>query len=346
MTANSSAEFRAWLADAVREIGAHSAGCVRMDNPVLRGQIERHNRQVASWLRAGLHGEMEYLERMFPDKADPWKTFPFAKSVIVMAFTNKWGDPAANHPFPVPDENALLGYISAYAKEADYHANGQRMLAELKAMLGNEIQAEAAVDTKAVDERLFAAVCGLGVIGGNGLLRMPDRTNVRVFIGCLFVDAELPEVIHTPKMPFGCSDCLACIKNCPTRAIEFGEPIDARKCISYLTIEKRSVLNLKEALMIGDWIFGCDQCTAVCPPKDKIDTRIPVDLEWLLKSSAGEIRRTIKGNAVEYAGVTQLRKNAVAVLKARNSSPRARELLLWVKKNTGSELIRSQFAAW
>ncbi len=341
--------FSGWLAEAAGSIGAHSAACIRLDNPVLRRRIAENNALVQSWLTAGMHGEMDYLERLFPQKADPWATFPFAKSVIVLAFTNKWGDPAATHPFPVPKPGAPLGYVSAYAKEADYHASGQAMLAELKIGLGEGIEVEAAVDTKAVYERLFATVGGLGIVGGNDLLRVPDRTNVRVFIGCLFVSAELPEVIHEPKMPFACDDCLACIKKCPTGAIAFGQPIDACKCISYLTIEKRSVLTRAEAEMIGEWIFGCDWCSVACPPRDKADTRIPVDLDWLLKTPAAEIRRTIRGNATAYAGVTQLRKNAVAVLK-KNPAPAARDLLAWVGENTGSDLVRAQleddFAWW
>lgn len=337
--------FNQWLQNAAHSMGAHSAACIRMDNPLLKKRLEENNALVQHWLADGLHGEMDYLERMLPNKADPWKTFPFAKSVIVLAFTNRWGDPAATHPFPEPKPDALLGYISAYAKEIDYHAKGQTMLAELRELLGEEIQAEAAVDTKAVFERLFATVGGLGIRGGNDLLRVPDRTNVRVFIGCLFVGAELPEVIHEPKMPFSCDDCRACIKKCPTGAIQFGQPIDARICISYLTIEKRGVLNREEGEMIEDWLFGCDWCSVVCPPRDKVDTRIPIDLEWLLKTPAADIRRLIKGNAVSYAGVTQLRKNAVVLLK-KNRSAHARELLQWVGKKTGSELIRDQLTAW
>jgi epoxyqueuosine reductase len=164
---------------------------------------------------------------------------------------------------------------------------------------------------------------------------------VRVFIGCLFVDAELPEVLLEPQLPFACSDCLACVKNCPTDAIGCGRPIDARRCISYLTIEKRTVLTREEAAMIGDWIFGCDLCTIVCPPRDKEETRIPVDLEWLLKRPAAEIQRTIRGSATAYAGVTQLRKNAVAVLKNMNT-PRANALLNWVHQHTGSNAVRAQ----
>ena len=71
-------------------------------------------------------------------------------------------------------------------------------------------------------------------------------------------------------MPFNCNDCFACVKNCPTNALSIGRPMNTLKCISYLTIEKRSILNEDEGKMIGDWIFGCDLCSNVCPPKEKL----------------------------------------------------------------------------
>lgn len=337
--------FSEWLTEASREIGAYSAACIRMDNPILRQRIEENNAQVADWLKLGMHGEMDYLDRMFPKKSNPWKTFPFAKSVIILTFGNRWGDPAATHLFPTPANDALLGYISAYAREADYHLTGQVMLSKLAALLGENVHVEATVDTAAVYERLFATVAGLGVIGSNDLLRLPDSRNTRVFIGCLFVDAELLEVIHKVQVPFACTTCRACVKNCPTGAIQSGQPIDARKCISYLTIEKRGTLSPEEGESIGSWLFGCDDCTMVCPPQAEVDMRIPVDLEWLLKAPASEIRRTIKGTATAYAGVTQLRKNAVVVLKNMKTS-RAQDLLQWVHENTGSKLIRQQIDLW
>lgn len=342
-------KFSEWLAEASCEIGAHSAACIRMDNPLLRRRIEENSVQVADWLKRGKHGEMDYLERMLPEKSNPWKTFPFAKSVFVLTFSNRWGNPAATHPFPAPANDALLGYLSAYARDADYHLTGQAMLSKLGAMLGEnihaDIHAEVTVDTAPVYERLFATVCGLGVVGDNDLLRVSDLGNSRVFIGCLFVDAELPEVIYQAQIPFACATCRACVKNCPTGAIRSGQPIDARKCISYLTIEKHETLSREESESIGDWLFGCDDCTMVCPPRIEDDMRIPVDLEWLLKAPAAEIRRTIKGNVTAYAGVTRLRKNAVVVLRNMETS-RAQDLLQWARENTGSELIRRQIDLW
>ena len=337
--------FSEWLTEVTREIGAHSAACIRMDNLVLRKKIEKNTTQVNEWLRLGMHGEMTYLERMLSDKSDPWKTFPFAKSVIVLTFNNQWGDPSAAHPFPPPADDALLGYLSAYAREVDYHSAGQEILSTLRELLGGNIYGEATVDTAAVYERLFATVGGLGVVGSNTLLRVPDSGTSRFFIGCLFVDIELPEVIHKPKMPIECGSCGSCLEHCPTGAIQFDQPINARDCISYLTIEKGGTLSREEGRSIGDWLFGCDHCTAVCPPRVKNDMRIPVDLEWLFKSPASKIRRTIRGNATAYAGVTRLRRNGVVVLKNLGTS-RALDLLSWVDKNTGSELIRRQIELW
>ncbi|MFL2859726.1 MAG: epoxyqueuosine reductase [Pontiellaceae bacterium] len=338
-------EFKKWLDETVKIFGGHSACCIRMDHPELPEIIHQNNLLVKKWIKDGNHGEMEYLERMLPDKSDPWNTFPNAKAVILVAFTNKWGDPEAKHPFPDISKDSIIGYISSYAREIDYHIKGQKILNQLSQLLGSNIDAEIAVDTKPVYERLFAVFGGLGEIGANDLLRLPDRINVRVFIGALFVSADLPNVIHSPSMPFKCNDCLACIKNCPTNAITPNKPINAKRCISYLTIEKKSILSKEEGKLINDWVFGCDDCSNVCPPKEKIDSRIPIDLEWLLKSSSASIRRIIKNNAVSYSGVSQLRRNAIVILKNKNND-KSKELIEWVKINSKSKLVIDQINAW
>jgi epoxyqueuosine reductase len=215
----------------------------------------------------------------------------------------------------------------------------------LSLLLGENLHVEATVDTAAVYERLFAVVGGLGEVGSNTLLRVADSGTSRFFIGCLFIDEELPEVIQQPQIPVSCECCGICLKNCPTGAIKPGQPIDARQCISYLTIEKRGVLSQQEAELVGDWLFGCDDCTTICPPRVEADRRIPVDLEWLFKTSTAAVRRTIKGSAVAYAGVTQLRRNGVVVLK-NQQTPQAERLLQWVAENNSSELIRRQIELW
>lgn len=336
-------DFSKWLNKAVKEAGGLNACCLSLTNATLKDTLKENGEAAKNWINSGYAGDMNYLERMLDEKVEPNKAFPEAKSVIVITFDNKWGMDEAVHPFPDPGDSQLLGYISAYAKEKDYHRTGHEILLKLHEKIKNEFgefNAVPCVDTKPVFERVLAVFGGLGIRGPNDLLRTPNE-NVRVFIGSLFCDFELPEVIHNAEMPFPCKFCNNCVENCPTGALTPDMPFDSPKCISYLTIEKKGVLNKDERVMMEDWLFGCDWCTVVCPPKDKIDTRIPIDLEWLLKSSAGELRRIMKGAACEYAGVTKLRRNAVAILQEKNS-PEAQELLNWAKENLKSPLVLDQ----
>ena len=336
-------KFKEQLSALVKQAGGLNACCISLNNSSLKETLETNGKAARNWINSGYAGDMNYLERMLEDKITPNKAFPEAKSAIVITFDNKWGTQEAEHPFPVPAESSLLGYLSAYAKEQDYHRTGHEILLRLYSSLQEELgdfSAAPCVDTKPVFERVLAVFGGLGIRGPNDLLRTPEE-NVRVFIGTLFCDIELPEVIHEVKMPFPCTYCNNCVENCPTGALSPNKPFDSPKCISYLTIEKKGILNKEERVMMEDWLFGCDWCTVVCPPKDKEETRIPVDLEWLLKASAGEIRRILKGTACEYAGVTKLRRNAVAILKEKNS-PEANELLNWAEKNLKSPLVLEQ----
>lgn len=335
--------FNEFLKKAIDEAGGLNACCLSLGNSSLNSLLKENGKAAKNWIESGYAGDMNYLERMLDEKIEPNKAFPEAKSVIVITFDNEWGQLDARHNFPQPQNENLLGYISAYAKEQDYHRTGHEVLLNLHQTLQKEygqFHAEPCVDTKPVFERALAVFGGLGIRGPNDLLRTPDE-NVRVFIGSLFCDFEFPEVIHEPVMPFPCKFCNNCVENCPTGALTPGKEFDSPKCISYLTIEKKGTLDKAEREMMEDWLFGCDWCTVVCPPKDKIDTRIPIDLEWLLKSSAGEIKRIIKGTAIEYAGVTKLRRNAVAILK-ENDAPEAKELLNWAKQNLKSPLVLEQ----
>ncbi|MCM8537409.1 MAG: DUF1730 domain-containing protein [Lentisphaeraceae bacterium] len=336
-------DFNKTLQTLVQECGGHSACCIKIDNSDLKKTLEENHLISQNWLASGYAGDMNYLERMLEEKSNPQKAFPSAKSIIVITFKNKWGDASAEHNFPDVQDDDLLGYISAYAKEQDYHKTGHQVLLKLQKKLEDnfgEFSATPAVDTKPIFERLLAVFGGLGIRGPNDLLRTPDE-NVRVFIGSLFCDIDLPEVILDPKMPFPCKFCNNCVENCPTDALVEGQPFNSLECISYLTIEKKGTLDQSESRLIEEWLFGCDWCTVVCPPKDKEDTRIPISLEWLMKSSAGEIKRIIKGSAIEYAGVTKLRRNAAAILK-QSDHPKAQELIEWSLKNLQSPLVLEQ----
>ena len=337
-------DFNQFLESIAKQSGAASACCLDLNSQPLQEALSDNKKAVASWLDEGYGADMDYLVRMLDDKVNLQKTFPGAQSAIVITFTNKWGSDEAVHPFPEPAEGALLGYISGYAKEQDYHRTGHEILSamaeQLNASYGEAVNT-ACVDTKPVFERFLAQYGGLGIWAPNDLIRTPEN-DVRAFIGTLFTPHKLPEIIKKPEFPFPCHFCRACEKRgCPTGAIKEGEPFDSRLCISYLSIEKKGLLNKKDRELMEDWLFGCDWCSVVCPPKEKVDRRIPIDLEWLLKSSAGSIRRLMKGSAVEYAGVQKLRRNAIAILR-KSEDPRADELLNWCRQNMQSELLLQQ----
>jgi epoxyqueuosine reductase len=335
--------FDQWLKNSILECGGLSAACLDLNSLSLQNNLQLNGAKSQNWIDSGYAGDMSYLQRMQEDKINPQQAFPGAQSVIVITYKNKWGLPEATHPFPKPRPGKLTGYISSYAKEQDYHRTGQQILDKLHKKIQNhfgEFSAQAAVDTKPVFERLLAVLGGLGIRGPNDLLRTPEE-NVRVFIGSLFCNIELPEVIQTAKMPYPCEHCQNCLENCPTGAIQKDQDFDSTKCISYLTIEKKGTLSAAERTMMEDWLFGCDWCSVVCPPKDKEDSRIPIELEWILKTSAGEIRRTIKGTAIEYAGVTKLRRNAVAILR-ESQAMEAQDLLNWAQNNLKSQIVLEQ----
>ena len=347
MTMPPSEDFENFLDKTAQDCGAISACSLDMTSSVFKVLVNEHTKRVDQWLEDGYGADLQYLYRQQEEKAAPWQTFSEFPSIITITFNNDWGEIDAEHPFPPVADDAFVGYISAYAKEQDYHRTGHAILRKIHEKLedyyGEEIKADFAVDTRPVYERFFAEIGGLGVRGPNDLLRTPER-DVRVFIGTLFLAKTLPQVIKKPKLRFPCKYCNACEKKCPTGAITKGQAFDTAKCSSYMSIEKKGVLNKQDRVYLEDWLFGCDWCTVVCPPKDKIDTRIPVDLEWLLKSSTGQIKRLIKGSAIEYAGVIQLRRNAIAILQghAEQGNQKAQELIDWTEKNTGSQLILDQ----
>ena len=328
-----------------KKAGALDAAVISLQNPQFLKVIQENSLRYHQWIEEGYAGEMTYLQRMAEAKANPQKTFGKAKNAVVITFNNNWGCENAKHPFPKP-QGSLIGYISAYAKEQDYHRTGHKILKniqdELSAEFANEqdVFFEPSVDTKPVFERLFAVFGGLGILGPNELLRTPQN-EVRVFIGTLFTSLDLPELLQNPQMPYPCKYCNNCVEGCNTGALSANGIFDARKCSSYLSIEHRGFLSSQQADWLEDWLFGCDWCSEVCPPKDKKSNRIPIDLEWLLKESSGKIKRMLKGTAIEYAGVTQLRKNAVVILK-KMDSPKANELLQWAKKNSNSPIIQEQ----
>lgn len=215
----------------------------------------------ASWLQAGRHGEMAYLasERARLRRADPRLILPECQSILVLAAPY-------DSPGPVRSPAPGIGQVAAYAWGEDYH---EALLARLKALeafiqaeAGAALPVRAYTDTGPLLERELAQRAGLGWIGKNTCLIHPRA-------GSYFLLAELLlGIALEPDPPFTadhCGSCRRCIEACPTGCILPNRTLDARRCISYLTIELKGEIPPPLRPRIGNWVFGCDICQQVCP---------------------------------------------------------------------------------
>jgi epoxyqueuosine reductase len=205
------------------------------------------------WVAGGNHAEMGYLAP--PERIRPKDRFAWASSVLVLA---------AQHAYPQPSKPAggtRLGKVAKYAWVRDYHkliSPHLRALEALAQSLG--VQAQGYVDTGPLSERSYGVLGGLGWIGRNTMLmRMAEGSYMTLAV----LLTALPSAPVLPY-PVRCGTCTRCIAACPTQALD-GAKLDARRCISYWTIEHRGVIPHDMWEGIGDWVFGCDICQAVCP---------------------------------------------------------------------------------
>lgn len=211
--------------------------------------------RLEKWLRNGMHGSMQYMEKYFDLRIDPARLVPGASSVITLL---------KNYYPSEKQEN--LPRISKYAYGNDYHelirGKLNELLGEIRENIG-EIHGRGFVDSAPVLERSWATRSGLGWVGKNGNLINKEQGSF-FFIATLITDLELE-----PDDAFAkdyCGTCTRCIDACPTEAILPDKVIDGSKCISYFTIELKEMLipgNMKGKF--SDWIFGCDTCQDVCP---------------------------------------------------------------------------------
>lgn len=218
--------------------------------------LNNHRKPLNNWLDEGCHGEMHYMANHFEKRLDPRLLSEGAKSVIVVLM-NYYPEKS------LPAHQPYL--ISRYAYGTDYHfviKEKLRQLQDFIAKESGESQYRIFTDSAPVLERAWASRAGLGWIGKNSMLITP-RKGSYFFIGEIITSLEL-----TYDQPYGgdyCGDCSRCIDACPTQAIRNDRSIDARRCISYLTIEKKGEIAEEHHQKYRQWIFGCDICQEVCP---------------------------------------------------------------------------------
>jgi epoxyqueuosine reductase len=303
----------------------------------------------AKFAKVDISGYPEYISKSSDLRSDPLKLYPWAKSVIVAAFP--FSDIPDHPPFLKPATSLeFSGKIAGYAMKQDYHKFGKEKLAKfaerLKEDVNCEIRTDICIDTAPVAEKIIAEFAGIGRIGLNSCLLVKNHGS-GCFLGEIFTSVKISgsefqvpssELSGGPNEFWSCQGCNRCLNGCPTGAISRGENFRCKLCRSYLTMEKRGELTNQERRLLGDFIFGCDICTDLCP-RSNIPPAFEVDLEWLLMSPSGELKRAINGTTLEYAGATLLQRNALAVLENKNND-KAFELINKFVKKTGSDLLR------
>jgi epoxyqueuosine reductase len=215
-----------------------------------------HAKEFCEWLRDSAHGEMEYMQRGEEKRADPQKILPGAKSIIVVALNYFQRETLRR------SQTAATGRIARYAWGDDYHDVIARKLNKLDKFLaefGGEQKCY--VDTGPILERDHAARSGIGWHGKSTMLIDP-RLGTWFFLAEILTTLELPR--DEPQRD-RCGTCVRCITACPTGAITAPHRLDARRCISYLTIELKGSIPLELRPLIGNRIFGCDDCLEACP---------------------------------------------------------------------------------
>lgn len=225
-----------------------------------------HEQFFAQWLRAGFAGKLEYMHRTELLRRDPAQLVPWAVSVISVGLNYN-----TDHRRPEGGARGA-GWISRYAWGDDYHnimhQRLESLLDRIQVLNGSPVQGKAFVDSGPVLERDAAGIAGLGWIGKNTHLISPKEGSW-FFLGELFVD--LPLAYDRPIRD-RCGRCDLCIKACPTGAFVGPYMLDARRCISYLTIELKDWIPRSLRPLIGNHIFGCDICQEICPYNAKAPT--------------------------------------------------------------------------
>ena len=314
--------------------------------------LAEHELNFLNWLNDGFHGSMEYMERHGVKRSRPAELLPGTTRIISVRMD--YFPPDTKEPWSVIND-ATLGYVSRYALGRDYHKVLRNKLQKLASTISDEFGQfgyRAFVDSAPVLEKALAERAGLGWIGKHSNLLSSDSGSW-FFLGELYTD--LPLAVDTPLEKKHRGSCTACMQACPTQAIVAPFRVDARRCISYLTIENKESIPVEFRKAMGNRIYGCDDCQLVCPfNKFSSDSTEPdyrarhnldnATLTSLFSWDEATFKQNMAGSAIYRIGHERwLRNIAVALgnapgkpetigsLQARENdpSPMVREHVLW-----------------
>ena len=269
--------------------------------------LANSEQKLLAWLAAGFHGEMDYMSRHGTKRTRPEELIPGTVRVITLRM-DYWPDPITE-PWSVIEDDQL-GFISRYALGRDYHKLMRKRLQLLASKIEQELgdmSYRVFSDSAPVMEKALAAKSGIGWVGKHSNILNRDHGSY-FFLGEIYTDLPLPV---TEPISDHCGSCTACIDICPTQAIVAPYQVDARRCISYLTIELRGSIPVEFRSMMGNRIYGYDDCQLVCPwnkfaqatvesdylPRHGLDAPQLIDLfawteqDFLVKLEGSPIRR-------------------------------------------------------
>lgn len=328
-----------------RDIKAHGISLGFQSIRVASGKLHDTQERFEAWLQQQYHGEMHYLTRNQDKRANPAALHPGTIRIITVSMNYLTSDTNMQALLNQQDK----AYISRYALGRDYHKVMRKRLNQLAKQINmwvGDYGYRAFCDSAPVFERALAEESGLGWIGKNTML-MNREAGSWVFLGELFTTLPLP---CDEPIKEHCGKCTACIDICPTQAIVAPYKLDARRCISYLTIEQKGAIPVEFRKAMGNRIYGCDDCQIFCPwnrfakittegdfqPRHQLDNS---DLVTLFNWSEEEFLQKTEGSAIRRTGYTGwLRNIAVALGNASTST----EIIhaLNKRKDDPSDLVR------
>lgn len=301
---------------------------------------------LQKWIEKGFHGEMDYMHKHGLKRSRPELLHENTRSIISVRM-DYLPEPAANSREVL--NNPLAAFISRYALGRDYHKIMRNRLQSLAEKMQTEVGAfgyRAFVDSAPVLEKAIAEKAGLGWIGKHSNL-INQKTGSWFFLGEIYTDLDLP--VDESGEPH-CGKCTACLDICPTQAIVAPYQVDARRCISYLTIELHGAIPLEFRPLIGNRIYGCDDCQLICPwnrfariskehdfnPRHNLNSlQLIAAFSW----DENQFLRNMEGSAIRRIGHHRWLRNIAVALGNAKPSAEIKQALL-EKQNHPSELVR------
>ena len=339
LSSSTHAELARKIKKWAKTLGFQQAGITNVD-------LKKAEKQLHRWLQNGFHGSMEYMARHDNLRSRPEALLPGTIRVISIRLDYL--------PEPVENSEQVLNdpvqaYISRYALGRDYHKLMRKRLQRLASMISEEIGPfgyRAFVDSAPVLEKALAEKAGLGWIGKHSNL-INKNAGSWFFLGEIYVDLPLPLDIPATEH---CGNCSACIDICPTQAIVGPFQVDARRCISYLTIELKGSIPVEFRSKIGNRIYGCDDCQAICPwnkfaritEETDFHARHGLDAAHLISLfgwSEDTFLTKTEGSAIRRIGYQRWLRN-IAIALGNAPQDRAVTAALHSRRDDQSELVR------